>query len=85
MWPARTGVSRALELVGAAGKTVFVGHELSNNSKGLLESGAMQFVIAHDFTSDLTAAARWIRDRIDGVTVSPSFSQILVHTRYNCS
>lgn len=29
--------------------------------------------------------ARWIDDNLDGAKVEPAFSQILVHTRYNCS
>ena len=78
-------VARALEQAGAAGKTIFVGHELTNISRGLLETGTMDYVISHDFTGELTSAARWIRENIEGVMVGPSLSQILVHTRYNCT
>lgn len=44
----------------------------------------MDYVISHDFSGELTAAAKWIRENVNGVTVEPSYSQILVHTRYNC-
>lgn len=81
---ANRGVAWALEAVGAADSTVFVGHELTNNSRALLETGTMDYVISHDFVGELTAAARWIKDNLGGATVEPAFSQILVHTRYNC-
>ncbi|WP_244427716.1 substrate-binding domain-containing protein [Sinorhizobium fredii] len=81
---ANRGVAKALEDAGKARDTVFVGHELTNHSRNLLESGVMDYVISHDFSGELTAAAKWIRENVGGVTVEPSYSQILVHTRYNC-
>ncbi|OHV72762.1 LacI family DNA-binding transcriptional regulator [Ensifer sp. LCM 4579] len=81
---ANRGVAKALENAGKAGETVFVGHELTNHSRNLLESGIMDYVISHDFTSEVTAAARWIKDNLNGFTTEPSHSPILVHTRYNC-
>ncbi|MDX8481566.1 hypothetical protein RFN28_24335 [Mesorhizobium sp. VK24D] len=44
----------------------------------------MDYVISHDFAGEVAAAARWIRDNLNGVTAEPAHSQILVHTRYNC-
>ncbi|WP_349438043.1 LacI family DNA-binding transcriptional regulator [Pararhizobium sp. A13] len=81
---ANRGIAKALENAGKADETVFVGHELTNHSRGLLESGIMDYVISHDFVSELAAAARWIKENLNGVTAEPSHSQILVHTRYNC-
>ncbi|MER9026506.1 LacI family DNA-binding transcriptional regulator [Mesorhizobium sp. M0815] len=81
---ANRGVAKALETAGKADQTVFVGHELTNHSRGLLETGIMDYVISHDFVSELASAARWIKDNLNGVTAEPSHSQILVHTRYNC-
>jgi LacI family transcriptional regulator len=81
---ANRGVAKALESAGKAHETVFVGHELTNHSRGLLESRVMDYVISHDFASELASAARWIKDNLHGVTIEPSPSQILVHTRYNC-
>jgi LacI family transcriptional regulator len=81
---ANRGVARALEQTGKAEETVFVGHELTNHSRGLLESRVMDYVISHDFASELASAARWIKDSLNGVTTEPSPSQILVHMRYNC-
>ncbi|MCP9233092.1 LacI family DNA-binding transcriptional regulator [Mesorhizobium sp. LMG 17147] len=81
---ANRGVAKALEIAGKAHETVFVGHELTNHSRNLLEAGIMDYVISHDFASELAAATRWIKDNLNGVTAEPAHSQILVHTRYNC-
>lgn len=81
---ANRGIAKALENAGKAGETVFVGHELTNHSRNLLEAGIMDYVISHDFVSELASAARWIKDNLNGVTTEPAHSQILVHTRYNC-
>ncbi|MER8885552.1 LacI family DNA-binding transcriptional regulator [Mesorhizobium sp. M0816] len=81
---ANRGVAKALEMAGKAHETVFVGHELTNHSRNLLEAGIMDYVISHDFVSELGAAARWIKDNLNGLTAEPAHSQILVHTRYNC-
>jgi LacI family transcriptional regulator len=81
---ANRGIAKALEDAGKADETVFVGHELTNHSRGLLESGIMDYVISHDFISELASAARWIKENLNGVTAEPAHSQILVHTRYNC-
>ncbi|MER8427644.1 LacI family DNA-binding transcriptional regulator [Mesorhizobium sp. M1403] len=81
---ANRGVAKALEMAGKAHETVFVGHELTNHSRNLLEAGIMDYVISHDFVSELGAAARWIKDNLNGLKAEPAHSQILVHTRYNC-
>jgi LacI family transcriptional regulator, galactose operon repressor len=81
---ANRGVAMALEAVGQAKETIFVGHELTNRSRQLLESGTMDYVISHDFAAELATAVRWILESRQGVTAAPQNSPILVHTRYNC-
>ncbi|WP_323009919.1 LacI family DNA-binding transcriptional regulator [Paracoccus sp. (in: a-proteobacteria)] len=81
---ANRGVAWALEAVASERDTIFVGHELTQHSRNLLESGIMDFVISHDFVSELIQAAQWIRSTKEGATAHPSTSQILVHTKYNC-
>lgn len=78
------GVAVALERSGHAKDTIFVGHELTDRSRQLLENGAMDYVISHDFLGELTSAVRWIRESHEGVSTEPSHSPILIHTRYNC-
>lgn len=82
---ANRGVAQALEAAGKEKEVVFVGHELAVHSRSLLESGTMDYVISHDFAAEVTAAALSIRDLLAGVAVQPPFTQILVHTRYNCT
>jgi LacI family transcriptional regulator len=81
---ANRGVAMALERSGHAKDTIFVGHELTNRSRELLESGTMDYVISHDFAGELAAAVRWIRESRAGASAEPSPSPILIHTRYNC-
>ncbi|MCX8996067.1 substrate-binding domain-containing protein [Rhizobiaceae bacterium BDR2-2] len=81
---ANRGIAKALESVGKARETVFVGHELTNHSRTLLETGVMDYVISHDYAGELAVAVRWIRDSFRGLMAEPGHSQILVHTRYNC-
>lgn len=82
---ANRGVAAALEQAGKAQETLFVGHELTQRSRELLESGTMDYVISHDFAGEIAYAVRWIRENRDGVLVKPSHSPILLHTKYNCS
>ena len=79
------GVAMALDAAGASESTIFVGHELTPASQSLLEQGVMDYVIAHDFTAELRAAASWIERSYAGLPGDPGPIQILVHTRYNCS
>lgn len=81
---ANRGVAEALEERNAAHNTIFIGHELTENSVSLLESRVMDYVISHDFASELTASVQWIRDRLNGIETTPRATEILVHTRYNC-
>jgi LacI family transcriptional regulator len=83
---ANRGVAKALETAGADQQTVFVGHELTRRSRGLLEAGIMDYVISHDFVGELAAASLWIRENASGNAIyTPTPSAILVHTKYNCS
>lgn len=82
---ANRGIAKALEESEAAGSTIFVGHELTQVSQGLLESGTMDYVISHDFNAELRAAVHWIDAFHNGVEGDPGPTPILVHTRYNCS
>lgn len=82
---ANRGVAWALEQAGDAESVIFVGHELTPVTQHLLASGTMDYVISHDFVAELTQAVRWIQGFYDGVLNEPPYSQILLHTRYNCA
>lgn len=79
------GIAQALEESEAAESTIFVGHELTQVSQGLLEPGTMDYVISHDFNAELRAAVQWIDAFHNGVEGDPGPTPILVHTRYTCS
>lgn len=81
---ANRGVAEALVERGAEHDTIFVGHELTEKSVTLLEARVMDYVISHDFASEMASAVRWIRDRRNGIHTTPPTTQILVHTRFNC-
>jgi LacI family transcriptional regulator len=82
---ANRGVAQALDVTGEAPATLFVGHELTPVTQRLLQAGTMDFVVSHDFEAELTQAVRWITDSRNGVESEPAPSQIMLHTRFNCS
>ncbi|MEP3279593.1 MAG: LacI family DNA-binding transcriptional regulator [Stappiaceae bacterium] len=82
---ANRGVAQALEASGCANSTIFVGHELTPNSQQLLESGTMDYVISHDFRAEMQTAIQWVKSFHLSVNADPDPTQILVHTRYNCT
>ncbi|SPH24715.1 hypothetical protein DEA8626_03753 [Defluviimonas aquaemixtae] len=82
---ANRGVAQALAGFGSAEATIFVGHELTSVSRELLENGTMDYVISHDFAAELRGAVQWIEAFHAGVEGESGPTQILLHTRYNCS
>ncbi|MGI9401191.1 MAG: LacI family DNA-binding transcriptional regulator [Rhizobiaceae bacterium] len=78
------GVAQALRKLQKTGDTIFVGHELTPISRGLLEAGTMDYVISHNFADELSRAAEYIRDFQVSKPPDPAYSQILVHMKYNC-
>ncbi|MEZ5535430.1 MAG: LacI family DNA-binding transcriptional regulator [Thiolinea sp.] len=82
---ANRGVARALQQTGEAHNTLFVGHELTAYSLELLENRQMDYVISHDFSAELKTAVEWIRQSLaSGTQNIPPYTQILIHTRFNC-
>lgn len=81
---ANRGVAQALSTITAERRPIFVGHELTVHTRAMLESGVMDYAISHDFVGETAAAVRWIRGAVEGARAAPPFTQILVHTRYNC-
>lgn len=81
---ANLGIGRALEDEGLAGKTVFLGHELTANVRNLLEKGVMDATISHDFDAEIAMAVECIRQAHQGVQVASRIMPSLLHTKYNC-
>ena len=78
------GVALALQSFGLEKKILFIGHELTEHTRTLLEKGIMDFVISHDYVNEMRTAVRCIRNLLNGVTPEETSSQVLVHTRFNC-
>ena len=78
------GIGRALQQSSLAGKTVFIGHELNPNSRQLLESGIMNFVIGHDVFSEVETAVQHVAAMLDQqVPAIVRSSRILIYTKYS--
>lgn len=80
------GIGKAIQQFGLEGKIVFIGHELNPNSRLLLESGLMNFVIGHDVLAEVEAAAQHVALMLDKRVpkIVPS-SRVLIFTKYSCN
>jgi LacI family transcriptional regulator len=82
---ANVGIAQALRDEGLQGKVVFVGHELNTNSRMLLESGGMDFVVGHDLEREVALSVETIdafldkRPRPNSIT-----TKVRVYTKFNC-
>jgi LacI family transcriptional regulator len=80
------GVARALDDAGLKGKVLFIGHELNVNSRVLLESGGMDFVIGHDVPAEIAMSVAEIEARLDGKgPVNAPHTKVQIHTKYSCN
>ncbi len=80
------GIGKALAEHQLAGRTVFIGHELNANSRLLLESGTMNFLIGHDVESEVEQAISCARQIAARKPLPPqSFSRIRIYTKYSCN
>ena len=82
---ANLGVGRALEDEGISDTTLFFGHELNKNSRGLLERGIMDVTIGHDFDREIALAVDCIKMARQGVQPVNRITQSQVFTRFNCA
>jgi LacI family transcriptional regulator len=80
------GIAQALKDEDLKGKVVFIGHELNANSRMLLETGAMDYVIGHDVESEVRLSFAALRDHFNGIAPgSPPRTPVRIYTKYNCS
>ena len=79
------GIGRALSESGLAGKVIFIGHELNSNSRQLLETGVMNFVIGHDVDREVAQSIEYILAILDKRPPPPlSPTKIRIITKFNC-
>jgi LacI family transcriptional regulator len=80
------GIGKAISESGLAGKTVFIGHELNGNSRMLLETGVMNFVIGHDVVHEVELALNCAIQAVGRKAVTPpAFTRIRIYTKYSCN
>jgi len=61
-----SGIGRALEEAGVARDVVFIGHELNANSRVLLRSGAMDYLIGRDQEREVMLSLTMLEAAMDG-------------------
>jgi LacI family transcriptional regulator len=81
-----SGIGRAIQEHGLAGKVVFIGHELNPNSRHLLETGVMNFAIGHDVLAEVNQAVEHIVALLEKRTLAVShLSSVRIYTKYSCN
>ncbi len=79
------GIAEALKDEGLKGKVMFIGHELNSNSRMLLETGGMDYVISHDFDSEAAMAVDMLRKFFGGTQAADTGkTPVQIYTKYNC-
>ncbi|WNZ53962.1 LacI family DNA-binding transcriptional regulator [Pseudovibrio sp. FO-BEG1] len=79
-----TGIAKAIRELGLP--IAFIGHELNENSRRLLENGQMDFVITHDMETELKRCIKLIRrqkDFPDGNQPEYELLPPVLKTRFN--
>lgn len=79
------GIARALREHGVHEDVLFVGHELNDTSRHLLEQGAMDFVITHDLQKELDRAKTALREHYSSEPLSqqPPLLQPVIKCKFN--
>lgn len=79
------GVAKALEEERLLGKVVFIGHEMTPNTRMLLETGKMDFAIGHDLDSEVALSIEFVQSVLrTGVAGPVGLTPVRVFTRFNC-
>jgi LacI family transcriptional regulator len=82
---ANLGIGRALEADGLVEQTVFIGHELNDNSRKLLADGIMDLTIGHSFEREIAVAVESIQMSRNGIQPVNTLTQSLIFSRHNCT
>ena len=80
------GIGKALMEHELVGKTVFIGHELNQNSRMLLEAGVMNFAIGHDVSIEVETAVHHVLAALSkSAPTLPALSRVRIYTKYSCN
>lgn len=78
------GIGRAIREAGLRERVLFIGHELNDATREMLEDGVMDVVIGHDVEREVVMAASYLAAALAGQEAPiPLPSSVLIHMRYN--
>ena len=78
------GVAEAVRDTGYKNQIIFIGHELNKNSKQLLDTEEMSYVIGHDINLEVEKSFSLINDFYNEKPIKNFHSNTLIHTKFNC-
>lgn len=76
------GVARALTEKGLANEVMFIGHELSDYTRSLLETGEMDIVLGHDIQREIELGIEVIDRLRTGESIHSINTPLLIYTKY---
>lgn len=77
------GIARAIRDAGLQGSVLFIGHEITEHTRSLLESGDMDIVLGHDIDTEIAASVELIGEALAGDAVENRKIPLLTYTRYS--
>ena len=78
------GVAEAIKDTGYKNQIIFIGHELNKNSKQLLDTEEMSYVIGHDINLEVEKSFSIIEDFYNEVPINNFQTNTFIYTKYNC-
>ena len=77
------GVAEAVRDTGYKNQIIFIGHELNKNSKQLLDTEEMSYVIGHDVNLEVEKSFSIIEDFYNERPIKNFQSNTFIYTKYN--
>ena len=78
------GIAKAIKEYKCQYDIIFVGHELNKNSKQLLQSNAMNYVIGHDVGYEVEQTFNIISNYYNKIPTKNIITDVKIYTKYNC-
>tara|TARA_B100000686_G_scaffold350986_1_gene448449 strand:- start:77 stop:1099 length:1023 start_codon:yes stop_codon:yes gene_type:complete len=78
------GIAEAIKENNCQDQVIFVGHELNKNSKNLLESNLMHYVIGHDVSYEVEQSFNIINNFYNNQYINNVITDVKIYTKYNC-
>ncbi|PSJ47000.1 transcriptional regulator [Zobellella taiwanensis] len=77
------GIAQAIRDAQLQGSVLFIGHEITEHTRQLLDSGDMDIVLGHDIDAEVSASIELIRAAVEGREVTSRQIPLLTYTRYS--